>query len=310
MLPDMTELQRIISQGITPESIRYGRGLDWRFFGDFNHHMYRPEPITHFVDEWEAKVAAILRDNYYGLWLLHGPRGCGKSGFAATTAFYFKHLYGRKIGSNYPLKPAFGDYRSVCLDDIKDQRERLNWLAQTGRGDWEHQDLESEGIWLPGMVILDDEFYQEVSKRNTGSLDNRELTDFNLQIRHFDVTFMGLAPDKEMLDTQRINNASLISTEVRCVFDVDGNGRQWIRGYLEQNETTSSGWQRVSGPPSRISYDVERVCNLWWSKGSIAKRSANAKGSKRPLLRRGRSDMTQGAMPAGVDDSEGWETEE
>lgn len=275
---NMTDLQRVMTRGITPDLIRYGQGIDWRFVGDFNRHIYNPELVCQPANDWERAVAAILQRHFWGLWIVHGPRGSGKSGFAASTAFYLKELYGRKIGSNFPLKDAFGEYRTVSVNDIRDQRERLAWLANKGSPDWENQDLEAEGIWLPGMVILDDEFYQEVDKRRCMSQDNKELTDFNLQIRHFDVTFIGLAPDKELLDTQRINNASLVSTEVRCVYDIDEGGEHWIRGYLTQNESTTSGWQRVSGPQDRISYNVAKHCNLWWTKGAIRKKAGDIKG--------------------------------
>lgn len=279
-MDDRSELQKIISGNITPDMIRRGASTDWRFYGDFDVQMYRPEPIVgSFVDEWEASIAAILAKHAWGMWVIDGPRGSGKSGFAAVMAFYFKQLYGRPIASNFALKPAFGEYRSFTLDDIRDQMERLNHLESA---DWQGADLAEKGIWLPRHVILDDEFHRKMDLRRTMTNENKILRDLVKEIRHYDVTWLGLTPDRTHLDAKTIQNPIFMSTDVRCMYEVDSLGRHYIRGVLYQNEQTSgSGWQRMAGPPDMVRVDVARFCNLWWTKGAI---SGSARLSKKMKL--------------------------
>jgi len=289
---DMSELQKLLAGDITPELIRKGTSIDWRFYGDFNTMLYHPEPIVgEFVDRWEAMVAAILSKHAWGMWILDGPKGSGKTGFAVTCAFFFAQLFGRPIASNFPVKPAFGPCRYFTLDEIKDQLDRLHSLGKmAGTADWQAVDLRRYDIWLPGMVILDDEFHREVGNRRVMSDENLLITNITKEIRHYDITWLGLTPDKEELDSKKINNPLFMSTEVRCSYEVDDlTGKHYIRGVLYQNEQTSgSGWQRVAGPPDVMRVDVARFCNLWWTKGAIsggAKLSHPGKEEKKMKLR-------------------------
>ena len=292
-MDDRTELRRLLSRSITPDMIRRGVDVDWRFHGDFDAQLYHTEPVVgHFVDEWEATVAAILQKHAWGMWIIDGPRGSGKTGFAVTVAFYFKHLFGRPVASNFPLKPAFGEYMTFTMDDIKGQIERLNHLEENaGTSDWQAVDLQSQGIWLPRRVILDDEFHRKMDKRRTMSNENKVLRDLVKEIRHYDITWLGLTPDKEHLDSKSVNNPLFMSTEARCLYEVDElTNRHYIRGILYQNEQiTGSGWQRVQGPPDMIRVDVARFCNLWWTKGAISG-SSKLSGRKKMELAGGGDD--------------------
>lgn len=309
-MPEPDYLQRLLAGEITPELIRRGTDIDWRFYGDFNTNLYRPEPIVgEFVDPWEGKVAAILSKHAWGMWILDGPKGSGKTGMAVTCAFYFHHLFGRPVASNFPVKPAFGPCRYFTLDEVKDQLDRLHSLGKVaGTADWQSLDLGSYNIWLPGHIILDDEFHREVGNRRTMTDENLLITNLTKEIRHYDITWLGLTPDKEELDSKKINNPLFMSTEVRCSWEADElTGRQYIRGVFYQNEQTSgSGWQRVSGPPDVMRVDVARFCNLWWTKGAIsggAKLNRDGKEEKKMKL----ADGVAVGAGDGVEVGDEWE---
>jgi len=265
---DESVLQKLIGGEITPDDIRRGNDIDWRFVGDFDRNLYEPQPqVEEFVDLWEAKVSMILGKHGRGMWIVDGPRGSGKSLVAVTCAFYYKHIYHRPVASNFPLKPAFGEYRPYTLDDVRDQLERLRALPKTaGTADWKMVNLAKYGIWMPGHVMIDDELHKEADKRRPGTDEMKLISDLIMEIRHYEMTWLGLTPDKDVLDSKRVDNDMFMSTEVKCFKDTNTRtGKQFVWGNFYQNEGTD--FQRLSGPPDAIRFDVARYCNLYWTLG-------------------------------------------
>lgn len=307
MNDDRTELQKLIQGDIGPEDIRRGNTLDWRFYGHYNSKLYEPElQVDTFVDEWEAKVAMILRKHGRGMWIVDGPRGAGKSLAAVTCGFYYKQIFHRKVASNFPMRPPFGEYRAFTLDDIRDQLERLRALPKTaGTANWQAVDLAKHKIWLPGYVCIDDELHKEADKRRPGTDEIKLLSDLVMEIRHYDIVWIGLTPDREILDAKRMDNDMFVSTEVKCWKEVDRyTGKEYIWGNFYQNE--GGDFQRVSGPPDAIRFDVARFCNLYWTLGVG---SSGAKLTKRPPPSRKKAAKEEPSRDGGIDDSE-WEDEE
>jgi hypothetical protein len=303
MTDDRTPLQRLISGEITPDSIRFGTGVDWRFFGDYDKDLYSPKPqVDTFVDEWEAKVSLILGKHGRGMWIVDGPRGSGKSLVAVTCGFYYKQFYHRPVASNFPLKPGFGEYRTFTLDDIRDQLERLRALPQTaGTADWRAVNLDKYDIWLPGHVCIDDELHKEADKRRPGTDEMKLISDLVMEIRHYDMIWIGLTPDRETLDAKRIDNDMFVSTEVKCWKETSRyTGKESVWGNFYQNE--GADFQRVGGPPDAIRFDVARFCNLYWTLGVG---SSGAKLTKRAKVK----PVERQPLPIGIDDSD-WEPEE
>jgi hypothetical protein len=297
---DRTELQRLMSGEIGPEDIRRGAGKDWRFFGDYDQRLYSPDPkVDTFTDEWEAKVAIILGKHGRGMWIIDGPRGAGKNVCSVTCAFYFKQLYHRPIASNFPLKPAFGDYRTYTLDDIRDQLERLRALPKTaGTANWKQVNLAKYKIWLPSHVVIDDELHKEADKRRPGTDEMKLLSDLVMEIRHYDIVWMGMTPDREILDAKRMDNDMFVSTEVKCWKEIDPRtGKEYVWGMFYQNE--GGDFQRISGPPDAIRFDVARFCNLYWTLGVG---SSGAKLTKRPPMSRSKK-LTKRGSPSRAEDA-------
>lgn len=306
------DIQRLLLGQITPEDIRFGSQLPWEFIGDYDRNIYEPQPqVDEFADMWEAKVAMILGKHGRGMWILNGPRGSGKSIIAATCAFYYKIIYHRPVASNFPLKSGFGEYRPYSLDDVRDQLERLRALPKlAGTADWRGVNLAQYGIWLPGHVMLDDELHKEADKRRPGTDEMKLISDLIMEIRHYDMIWMGLTPDKEVLDSKRVDNDMFMSTEVKCFKDVDQRtGKVYVWGNFYANEGTD--YQRLSSPPDAIRFDVARFCNLYWTLGVG---SSGAKLTKRPPEKRRDPELSQG--PVGQDfvavgeDAEGGEWSE
>jgi hypothetical protein len=299
MSDDRTPLQKLISGNISPDDIRHGGQIDWRFVGDFDANLYEPKALVdEFEDPWEYKVYLILRKHLRGMWLVDGPRGAGKTLVAVTSAFYAKQLFGRHVASNFPLKPGFGEYRAYTLDDVRDQLERLRALPRiAGTADWKAVNLGRYHIWLPGHFMLDDELHKEADKRRPGTDEMKLISDLVMEIRHYDVVWAGLTPDKEILDAKRIDNDMFMSTEVKCWKETNPRtGQQYVWGNYYANE--GGDFQRMSGPPDAIRFDVARFCNLYWTLGVG---SSGAKLTKRPKAK-------QAEETSGIDDSE-WEDE-
>jgi hypothetical protein len=278
------DLEKLLLGEIGPDDIRWGEGVDWRFLGDYDRKMYEPKPVVEeFASMWEYKVFIILGKNDRGMWIINGPRGSGKTLAAATCAFYYKTLFGRPVASNFPLKAPFGEYRDYTLDDVRDQLERLRALPRlTGTADWKAVNLAKYKIWLPNHVMLDDELHKEGDKRRPGTDEMKLISDLVFEIRHYNIVWMGLTPDKEVLDSKRLDNDMFISTEVKCFKDVDrrsGKASVWANVY--QNE--GQDYQRLSSPPDAIRFDVARFCNLYWTLGVG---SGGAKLTKRPAVDR------------------------
>lgn len=278
------DIQRLLLGQITPDDIRKGNDLDWRFMGDYNPSLYTPQLQTDgFVDEWEAKVALILSKHMRGMWIVDGPRGSGKTLLSVTCAFYYRELFGRPVACNFPLKPAFGPYRLYNLNDIRDQLDRLRALPEkAGTADWKAVNLDKYGIWLPRHIIIDDELHKTADKRRPGTHEMKLLSDLINEIRHYDIVWIGITPDRDILDAHRINNPMFMSTEVKCWTEVDPiTHRQYVWGHFYANE--GANFQRIISLPDAIRFDVARFCNLYHTQavGSAAAKLTRPSGPGR-----------------------------
>jgi hypothetical protein len=152
----------------------------------------------------------------FGLGLVEGNLGGGKSLFGYTIAWCVKKLFGTKITVDQMPRPVFGDYTYFEVpSDLLREKELIDKIAE--RGDvWEGPEIPQ--LKLYKRFAFFDEFYKIGSKRRTGTNLILEFSDVVKQSRHMDSFILCAMPHKNEVDAQAIE--SYITVDIRAAWSM------------------------------------------------------------------------------------------
>lgn len=148
----------------------------------------------------------------FGLGLVEGGLGGGKSLFGYTVALWVKHLFGIKVTVDQQPTPKFGEYTYFDIrDDLLKEKELIDRIAR--RGDrWEGPEVEQ--LKLYKHFVFFDEFYKVAHKRRSMNILTLELEDIIKQIRHMDTFLLVAMPRKNEVDVGGIE--TYITVDIRA----------------------------------------------------------------------------------------------
>ena len=151
-----------------------------------------------------------LASMYYGIMMVCGKEGNGKTMFGAALAGRLKHIFPhRHVISDQHLKPEFGPYTYWDWDDedfIK-ELEAVSRMAKEGKG-WNQESK------LHNAIVLLDELYNKLHNRRGGSAKSILMGDIVKQWRHYHFLMIGMAPAEDEIDKKGWVNR--VTHEVRC----------------------------------------------------------------------------------------------
>ena len=201
------------------------RKIDWskvKTDGDLGEQVSKAALFDYEEHEKEGIYPINLQDNltekeieealfWYpfsrGLWLIIGPRGCGKDGLRTHIQELFRRVYGRRAIMDDKPRELFGDYIPFSLEMFDDQLKRIRYqtLVQSDRSGEELDigectDLKklreeekdySGDIFLKNSTLHLGEFAKYHPRRNPNNPVTMTLCDFYGTLRHWDILVMG-----------------------------------------------------------------------------------------------------------------------
>ena len=253
------------SRLLTPENVYHSNKIDWENMGAWNRKLYVADPIVDAstLTEEEQIAIRICKKYYYGLTLVQGGRGGGKSMFGWWDLWHMENYFGRQVGGDRLPRP--GEFNNFHYTDINEICDQLDLMDEA---DKDTGDFHSAHSWLEGMAVMCDEFYRLVDKRRTQSKENQKVTDIVFQIRHYGIHLIGIAPDVNLLDVQRIQEyANAVAT---CVWMSNG---VYSHIKIRPIETMGEkGVQRVAGKVDNLYLSSKIWGNAYHTKNPYGSR--------------------------------------
>jgi len=159
--------------------------------------------VDDYLRQWLPDMGLVCKDGF-GMGLITGERGAGKSLFGYTVAWWVRRLFGVRITLDHAPRPEFGDFTKFNLPwDLLWERKWMDDIAKRG-DEWEGEELKK--LKLLKSFVFWDEFYQVAHKRNTMGIMTREFEDIVKQLRHLDSFFLMAMPQKKEVDTTGIDD--------------------------------------------------------------------------------------------------------
>lgn len=152
----------------------------------------------------------------FGLGLIEGNLGGGKSLFGYTISWWVKTLFGVKITVDQMPRPAFGDYTYFEVpDDLLKERELIDKIA--ARGDtWDGPEVSR--LKLYHRFAFFDEFYKIGSNRRGMTNLMLEFGDVLKQARHMDTFILCAMPHKNEVDVKNVDQ--YITLDIRAAWSM------------------------------------------------------------------------------------------
>lgn len=148
----------------------------------------------------------------FGLGLVEGQLGGGKSLFGYTVAKWVKSLFGIRVTVDQMPKPKFGEYTYFELPgDLLKEKELIDKIAQRG-DEWTGPEVEQLKLFRRFVFI--DEGYKLVHKRHSMNILTREFEDIVKQLRHLDTFLLIAMPSRRAADVQEIQE--YITVDIRA----------------------------------------------------------------------------------------------
>lgn len=152
----------------------------------------------------------------FGLGLIEGNLGGGKSLFGYTIAWWVKRLFAVPITVDQVPRPAFGasTYFEIPSDLLR-EKELIDKIA--ARGDtWEGPEIEQLKLYKRFVFI--DEFYKVAYKRRGQTNLILEFGDIVKQARHMDTFILCAMPHKREVDVGAIDD--YIDIDIRAAWSM------------------------------------------------------------------------------------------
>jgi len=152
----------------------------------------------------------------FGLGLVEGNLGGGKSLFGYTIAWWIKRLFGTKITVDQIPRPCFGEVTEFVMpEDILKEKELIDRIAE--RGDtWEGPEMRQ--LKLFNRFVFLDEFYKVAHNRRGMTNQMIEFGDIIKQLRHLGTFILCAMPHKNEVDIKGIEQ--YISVDIRAAWSM------------------------------------------------------------------------------------------
>ncbi len=198
---------------------------------------FRPgwKGMEEYMWNWLQDMGFRCGHDGYGVGLIEGQRGAGKSLFGYTIAWWVRHLF--NVGITFDNKPEtiFGDYTFFDLPwDLLKERKYTDDVAKRGSR-WEGEEIQK--LKLYKCFAFFDEFYQVAHKRSVMGIMTREFEDLLKQLRHLDSFFLMAMPDKNEVDTQGID--AYVTVDIQASWSTYARNRALYVVYNRQKMITS-----------------------------------------------------------------------
>lgn len=187
--------------------------------------LEKPKTVTR--DMKQAMFFSQMHLDSYGVVLVKGDPGSGKSTWGFSTAWIRRKLWGYPVVSNVLAKPAFGEYTYLDTESLVGEFLKVNAAVEKEVRQWKHSKKlsprdeevagsawEGSNIALHNSTIIWDEGYGSLDKRRFMSPKMILLSYLVQQQRHFNCLIIIMASTDKMLDDIRIN--PFASHEVNC----------------------------------------------------------------------------------------------
>lgn len=173
--------------------------------------------IEEYMRQWLVDMGFVGR---FGLGLITGNLGAGKSLFGYTIAWWVKKLFGMQITVDQRPEAPFGKYTLFNVhEDILKEKELIDKIAQRG-SEWTGPEVEQ--LKLYKTFAFFDEFYKVAHNRSSMGVLTREFEDIVKQIRHMDSFFLLAMPHKNEVDVKGIDQYVNIDVQAAwCLFRPD-----------------------------------------------------------------------------------------
>jgi hypothetical protein len=152
----------------------------------------------------------------FGLGLVEGNLGGGKSLFGYTIAWWVKRLFGIGITLDQMPRPAFGasTYLEIPSDLLR-EKELIDKIA--ARGDvWEGPEI--PWLKLYKRFVFIDEFYKIAYKRRGQTNLMLEFSEIIKQARHMDTFILCAMPHKREVDVTAVDD--YIDIDIRAAWSM------------------------------------------------------------------------------------------
>ena len=152
----------------------------------------------------------------FGLGLIEGNLGGGKSLFGYTIMWWLKRLFGYKITLDQMPRPAFGQYTYFDVpSDILKEKELIDKIAERS-DEWEGPEVEQ--LKLYKCRAFYDEFYKIAHNRRGMSNLIIEFGDIVKQSRHACTFILCAMPHKNEVDVKAID--AYVTVDIRAAWSM------------------------------------------------------------------------------------------
>ena len=220
------------------------------------------------------------------LTVLWGKMGRGKTTCAVAMAYWMRDLFQLpviSVGTTIGFRDPFGPFTHMPVEDFLKQMLLISQISDEIIAENIPQDdidnhllwyKKEKGLKLYRCVLLFDELYKYCDARRPHSPVNKSIQDFVAQMRHYHVTFIGMAPRMGQIDRRMRED----QVHWSCRPDSDEN-RWYTLQFIGPDRPLTI---RIYGPRYAGKYpeDPNRMFNSWAFTGFNAKllEKALAKG--------------------------------
>lgn len=221
--------------------------------------------------------ALFWADMTKGITLVDGLPGAGKTLFMATEGWKFKKYFDIPTCADFPLKPAYGDFKYIGEEQLLEELEAVSIAARTqketrvkGEALIKKWIEDGPGSYLQGSILLLDEGYRYFDCRRP--MDKLGILYGYLvqQWRHYQMQIVVAATQVELLD--RIRFRPYITHWVKCSY----YGNISTAAYqIESRQLPADHPLRTRG----LTIDAQHWGQLFDTHGPIAMRQKWLKGA-------------------------------
>lgn len=221
-------------------------------------------------DRPELEPHQIPPAGHWGLWLLEGGRGCGKT--EACARYFAKYMREHPGHRGRIIAPTFGDAVEACIDGpsgLKAIDPAVKWLPSAPGG--------AKIVWPNGSqaLVLGTPFPRDVDRLRAGGnrhIDWWEEMAANTQLgKAWDQAALGLrlgahphsiasTTPRTTDDYKLIRKQEGVSMTHATLFQNPHNPREWVEGMRKRYEGTRLGRQELEGAL------IEEVEGALWSR--------------------------------------------
>jgi hypothetical protein len=152
----------------------------------------------------------------FGLGLIEGNLGGGKSLFGYTIMWWLKKLFGFPITLDQMPRPAFGSYKYFDVpSDILKEKELIDKIAERS-DEWEGPEVDQLKLYKCRAFF--DEFYKIAHNRRGMSNLIIEFGDIVKQSRHANTFILCAMPHKNEVDVKAID--SYVTVDIRAAWSM------------------------------------------------------------------------------------------